>query len=156
MRKLMKLRATCQSWIRYIIGIGNYTFLWTDNWHPLGVLYQQFGEAVVTNWGLALRAKVASIIDEGQWKWPRIRNRAVLSIIRNTPGNFLPSTSDCDKVVWTLTANGSFSVKSAWEACRKCNPIQPWSSLVWFSQGVPHWSFIEWLAILGRLSTRDM
>ncbi|XP_058189339.1 uncharacterized protein LOC131306925 [Rhododendron vialii] len=137
MRKLMKLRATCQSWIRYIS------------------LAMQFGEAVVTNRGLALRAKVASIIDQGQWKWPRIRNRAVLSIIRNTPEIFLPSTSDCDKVVWTLTFDGSFSVKSTWEACRKRNTIQPWYSLVWFSQGVLRWSFIEWLAILGRLSTRD-
>ncbi|KAI8556627.1 hypothetical protein RHMOL_Rhmol05G0268800 [Rhododendron molle] len=41
-------------------------------------------------------------------------------------------------------------MKSAWEACRKRNPIQPW-----YSQGVPRWGFIEWLAILDRLSTRD-
>ncbi|XP_058180014.1 uncharacterized protein LOC131298547 [Rhododendron vialii] len=125
------------------------------NWHPLGALYQRFGEAVVTNRGLALRAKVSSIVGQGGRNWPRQRNRAVLNIIRNTPDTFLPTVSECDKVAWTLTADGSFSVKSAWEACRHRSPIQPWHPLVWFSQGVPRWSFIEWLAILGRLSTRD-
>lgn len=33
MRKLLKLRRLCQGWIRRVIGNGEDTFLWTDNWH---------------------------------------------------------------------------------------------------------------------------
>ncbi|XP_058211589.1 uncharacterized protein LOC131323761 [Rhododendron vialii] len=57
-RKLLKLRDICQGWIRYCIGDGEDTFLWTDNWHPLGALYKQFGDSIVINRGRALRAKV--------------------------------------------------------------------------------------------------
>lgn len=67
-RKLLKLRDTCQDWIRYIIDDGRETFLWTDNWHPLGDLYKRYGEAVVAQRGRALRTKVDSIIDRGFWK----------------------------------------------------------------------------------------
>lgn len=151
MRKLLKLRDLCKDWIRYVIGDGNDTFLWKDNWHPLGALYQRFGELLVRDRDQALKAKVASIIDQGSWSWPNQRNM-VMQIIWHTPDKFLSSPSNCDRVVWTLAADGVFSVKSAWEACRHRNPIQNWHKLVWFSQGVPRWSFIAWLAIWGRLS----
>ncbi|XP_058185558.1 uncharacterized protein LOC131302775 [Rhododendron vialii] len=49
----------------------------------------------------------------------------------------------------------SFSAKSVWEACRHRNSFQPWYSVVWSSQGMPRWSFIMWLAVLGILSTKD-
>ncbi|KAI8556569.1 hypothetical protein RHMOL_Rhmol05G0263900 [Rhododendron molle] len=78
-----------------------------------------------------------------------------MNIIRQTPADFLPNPSVPDRVIWTLTSDGNFSAKSAWEACRHRNSFQPWHTLVWFSQGVPRWSFIAWLAILGRLSTKD-
>lgn len=77
MRKLLKLRGLCQGWIRYIIGNGEETFLWTDNWHPLGALYQKFGEVLVVIRGQVLKTKVAAIIDQDSWRWPNQRNRAV-------------------------------------------------------------------------------
>lgn len=77
-----------------------------------------------------------------------------MEIIRETPVGFLLNPSSSDKVIWTLTKDGIFTAKSAWEACRHRNAFQPWHTLVWFGQAVPKWSFIEWLAILGRLSTK--
>lgn len=121
----------------------------------MGPLYQRFGESVVVSRGNAPRAKVSSIIDHGSWKWPRQRNRRIMDIIRHTPDGFLPNPSLPDKILWTLTLDGQFTTKSAWEACRYRNPFQQWHSLVWFGQGAPRWSFIEWLVVLGRLSTKD-
>lgn len=77
-----------------------------------------------------------------------------VDIMRHTPADFLPSPSHYDKVLWS-PSDGLFSVKSAHEACRHRFPIQPWHALVWFNQGVPRWSFIEWLAVWGRLSPKD-
>ncbi|KAI8560676.1 hypothetical protein RHMOL_Rhmol04G0275900 [Rhododendron molle] len=130
-------------------------FLHFQIWHPLGALYKRYGEAVVAQRGRALRTKVDSIIDQGFWKWPRQRNRFIMEIIRETPIDFFPNPSSSDKVVWTLTKDGIFTAKSAWEACRHRNAFQPWHTLVWFGQAVPRWSFIAWIAILGRLSTKD-
>lgn len=77
MGKLLKLQGLCQGWIRYIIGNGEETFLWTDNWHALGALYQKFGEVLVVIRGQVLKTKVAAIIDQDSWRWPNQRNRAV-------------------------------------------------------------------------------
>lgn len=43
-------------------GDGLSIFLWLDNWHSLGPLFQKLGSIVVLNSGGSLSAKVASII----------------------------------------------------------------------------------------------
>lgn len=75
--------------------------------------------------------------------------------MRHTPADFLPNPTVCDRVVWTLSADGLFSVKTAWEACRHRKPFQPWHGIIWFTQEVPRWSYIAWLAVWGRLANRD-
>lgn len=73
-RKIFQLREVCQPLIRYQIGNEASTFLWLDNWHPLGPLYKRFGENVCSNIGRSLQAKVSTIIKDGDWFWPRPRN----------------------------------------------------------------------------------
>lgn len=35
------------------------------------------------------------------------------------------------------------------------SPLSPWSKVVWFKLTVPRFSFITWLAMKGRLPTKD-
>lgn len=79
-RKIFQLRKTFQPWIQYVVGDGLSTFLWVFNWHALGPLYQNFGETVVLNLGRSLDTKVAAIINQGAWKWPRPRNTVTRNI----------------------------------------------------------------------------
>lgn len=46
--------------------------------------------------GLALDAKVASLIHNGVWKWPRGSNRAMQEIGAHTPLDFLSDMSKDD------------------------------------------------------------
>ncbi|KAI8559863.1 hypothetical protein RHMOL_Rhmol04G0208500 [Rhododendron molle] len=69
-RKVFQLREVCQPLIRYQIGNGASTFLWLDNWHPLGPLYKRFGVNVCCNIGRSLQAKVSTIIIDGEWLGP--------------------------------------------------------------------------------------
>lgn len=66
--------------IKSVVRDGRETFLWLDQWHPLGILFQRYEERVVRNLDRSLRAKVfseqrifkakvASIIDQDSWKW---------------------------------------------------------------------------------------
>lgn len=64
-QKVFSLRGLGQPLIKYMIGNGLDTFLWLDNWHPLGPLYNRFGSEVVFNLGRSLQAKVSSIIVQG-------------------------------------------------------------------------------------------
>ncbi|XP_058222497.1 uncharacterized protein LOC131332341 [Rhododendron vialii] len=127
---------------KYQIGNGERTFLWWDNWHPLGPLYDRFGARVVHNVGRSLRAKVASIVENGAWRWPRLRNPLIQTIISHTQ-NLVPHPEMVDSVIWVPHPSGIFTIKSASEAIREKFPIQP------------QWSFILWLAALHRLSTKD-
>lgn len=67
----------------------------------------------------------------------------------------LLNTTGEDSVQWTLHPSGSFTTKTAWEAIRVKVPIVPWHKVIWCSHYVPRWAIIEWIALLGRLPTKD-
>ncbi|XP_058180144.1 uncharacterized protein LOC131298685 [Rhododendron vialii] len=155
MRKILGLRKLCQPLIRYHVGNGANTFLWLDNWHILGPLYAKFGERVVTNLGRALWAKVATIIDQGDWCWPKLGNQSIQAIMAPTPPSLRPNLTVEDSVSWIPHPSAIFIVRSAWNAIRKRYPIQPWHKIIWTGNAVPRWSFNLWLVVLQRLSTKD-
>lgn len=45
----------------------------------------------------------SSIIDQCALKWPIQRNRVIMEILGQNPADVLPSPSNYDEVVWTLT-----------------------------------------------------
>ncbi|KAG5516677.1 hypothetical protein RHGRI_037426 [Rhododendron griersonianum] len=49
MRKLLKLRVQCQSFVKHSIGDGQGTFLYLDNWHPSGPLYKLLSDQGIAN-----------------------------------------------------------------------------------------------------------
>ncbi|XP_048637662.1 uncharacterized protein LOC125610047 [Brassica napus] len=63
------------------------------------------------------------------------------------------------KTVFMIQANGtfgsSFSSKVIWECIRVLSPVQSWHKAIWFKEYIPRNSFISWLALSRRLSTRD-
>ncbi|XP_058195022.1 uncharacterized protein LOC131311543 [Rhododendron vialii] len=153
-RKIFKLRSLVQPWIKSVVGNGLDTFLWLDNWHPLGPLFSRFGERVVYNLGRSLFSKVASIISNDSWCWPRSRNAVTKEIIEHTPTTLVPNSGQSDFVVWLLNAHG-FTIKSAWDSIREVKIDVTWWKVVWFKPHIPHWAIIQWLAIHGRLATKD-
>lgn len=94
--------------------------------------------------GRSLGAKVNSIIHNGGWHWPQRRNAAITEIINNTAASLIPGEANEDRVIWSLSPTGVFTSKSTSSAIRtKAKGL------------VPRWAFILWVAILGRLATRD-
>lgn len=98
--------------------------------------------------GRSLHAKFPSIIHNGQWRWPRLRNRFTQFIVAQTPPNLLPDESKADTVRWL----GPDQLG---------RPLEPkirgrqWNRVVWYGKTVPRWSFILWLAMQNPLSTKD-
>lgn len=76
-------------------------------------------------------------------------------IVAHTPYTLIPNITIPDSIRWTLTRDGKFSAKSAWQALRVSYPIVPWAKSVWFPHHVPRWAFNVWIAFMGRLSTED-
>ncbi|GFY97547.1 hypothetical protein Acr_12g0000880 [Actinidia rufa] len=94
-------------------------FLWTR------AAMRKSGDKIQWDLGSSLQAKVSSIICNGEWSWPRQRNRAIMSIMADTLPYFKPNAENTDKVVWVPAANGKFSVKAAWKMIRNPNPKVP-------------------------------
>lgn len=92
MRKIFKLPPLAQSVIKSVKGNGQSTFLWPDNWHPMGPsppLHLVFGDRTGFNMGRNLHAEVSSVIENGRWRWPRTRSSVTQEIMHATP-SFLP------------------------------------------------------------------
>lgn len=156
-QKLLQLRSVVQPWITYVrvMFMDHDTFLWWDNWHPVGPLYLRYRDSFERNPIRAMNVKVSSIIANGCWNWPRLRNFVTQDIISHTPVMFLPHMGCNDSICWALHSSGLFSTKIAWEAIKNKAPTVPWHRVLWFSHYVPRWAIIEWLALLGRLATKD-
>lgn len=60
------------------------------------------------------------------------------------------------RVTRKRTPKGLFSTKSAWDLFRHKEPPVPWHRAVWFPGTVPRHAFFLWLAVLGRLPTKDV
>ena len=153
-RKLLKLRDTVKPLLKHNIGNGCGTFLWYDNWHPLGPLIGTLGHRVVYDSALPLDSKVSSIIHNETWCWP-LTNTLELMEIRNHMASLPLPSSNNDTIQWIPSPNGRFSTPYTWDFLRNTSPVVPWYDLVWFPGHCPRHSVIVWFAILHRLSTHD-
>ena len=153
-QNMLKLRDRIRPHLKHTIGNGETTSLWYDNWHPRGPLILNWDHRIIVDSGLSQEAKVSSIICNNQWQWPRSPTVDLCDISSTMP-SYAPNQAKMDSVKWAPSANGKFSAASAWELIRNPNPKVPWFKLVWFSQVVPRMSFILWLAVYERHSTKD-
>ncbi|XP_044477534.1 uncharacterized protein LOC123204803 [Mangifera indica] len=97
-------------------------------------------------------AKVKEIIKDGiqNW-WPT--NTIELNEIKETL--ILDLMGGEDQVVWIPNAKGTFTTHLAWEELRSKNGKVAWCRLIWFKKHISCHGFISWLAIKGKLMTRD-
>ncbi|XP_028118147.1 uncharacterized protein LOC114315744 [Camellia sinensis] len=83
-RKILSLRKSIFPLIVHKIGNGNATFLWYDNWHPVGSIWDKFGNRIIYDSGLSREAKVSNIVNGDSWHWEM---RQLISL---TPPSFKP------------------------------------------------------------------
>jgi hypothetical protein len=137
------------------LGNGKSCSIWFDKWHDNGPLSKLITHSFLTENGLNVNDKVVDWLDQDGWKWPDVWNDLFSEVV-NVP---VPSLSDeCDdKVIWVNKKNkeSEFSVKEAWKALRTDCPKVLWYKHVWFSQCIPRHAFVIWMAMRGRLKTKD-
>ena len=105
--------------IKYQIGDGADTWLWLDNWLPMGPIVSVFGNDIVYESGLPRNAKVLSIIQNGQWLWPVANSPDLLILKTSITTNLIPRCTLRDKAIWVPSHTGAFSTKSAWNEFRE-------------------------------------
>ena len=140
-RKILKLRDLFRPLIKSIIGDGADTWLWFDNWTPLGPIHLSFGDRVIYDYTLSRDARVATII-QGSWRWPVANSPDLLTLKGAIPHSIIPNSTLRDKLSWTPSPSGTFSTKSSWTAIRSTRPLVLWHNIVWYPHAIPRTSFI--------------
>ncbi|GKV39226.1 hypothetical protein SLEP1_g47032 [Rubroshorea leprosula] len=154
-RKILKLRSYARGLIQHVLGDGSDIFLWHDYWHPSGPLILAYGAKIVPDSGLQLFAKVSEVVNGNFWNWPPARSPQLVQIQMALFDTLYPKSGKKDLVIWTASSSRVFDTSSAWHSLRAKQRKVPWHKLVWFSHAIPKHSFIGWLAILDRLTTRS-
>lgn len=93
------------------------------------------------------------------WSMRNKRSRQFQLLYNQILAEQVPSVDrGSDLVLWKQGEDDykdSFSTANTWEQIRRKKPRVDWCRVVWFSQNIPRYAFITWLAIQNRLSTGD-
>jgi len=90
-RKLLKFRVEARNVLMFPLGIGNNIHLWTDWWHPNGVLLVKYVFQAIYDANSHLKSKLSklsSIIKDGQWCWKPTRFQDLVEIQSKLFGGF--------------------------------------------------------------------
>lgn len=108
--KLIKLREDMRDRIQHRIGNGENTFLWMDNWHPVGLLLDKYDNRIIDDSSLRRNAKMENIINGKDWKWSMENSVDLIEVKELVKDHF---TRKSDILVWTPSPNQTFSISSA-------------------------------------------
>lgn len=127
--------------IKHRVGDGSRIFLWFDNWHPMGSLWDKFGDRIAYDSALGINAKVSEIVGGTTWRWPFPSSWEIMDLINSTPSTFLPNGGS-DAVDWCPAANGHFTIQSTWNSLRHHFDRVDWSRIIWGPHNIPKASFV--------------
>ncbi|XP_071735239.1 uncharacterized protein [Rutidosis leptorrhynchoides] len=128
-RGILRIKESIRSNIFHKLGDGRCTSLWYDHWNPNGPLFKFISKRDMLASGLTLNSTVNDIRDG--------RNQ--------------------DVVKW-VSIDGSlkdYSTSRAWLDMKMTRQDVKWHKLVWFSQNIPRYAFILWVAANQKLTTQD-
>lgn len=99
--------------------------------------------------------KVAYLISNDCWNWPWNWNDRFSEVMDIHVPKLMEDIED--KTVWVNKKGRekNFCFNEVWKGIKSSYPKVIWYNHVWFSQCVPRYSFIHWMAIKGRLKTQD-
>ncbi|GJV59378.1 RNA-directed DNA polymerase, eukaryota, reverse transcriptase zinc-binding domain protein [Tanacetum coccineum] len=154
-KHLLELRDKIRAFVRIKIGNGKGCSIWYDKWHPNGPLSKLINNGMIDQAGLNLKASVSDLINNNKWCWPQEWNSRfdeVLNVLVPSIDN-----SKEDKTIWCNKKGKerNFSATEVWKAIINDSPKVIWYRHVWYSQCIPRHTFITWIAIKGRLKTKD-
>lgn len=148
-----------RDFLRCEIGNGQNASFWFDHWSDLGPLIEPLGVNGPRQLRVRKDATVLEAVRDGEWLMPAARSEIQQTFMTKLTAIPPPTASrGPDTYLWRRlsgTFAHFFSSKETWEQLRSPSALVPWCKVVWFKEAVPRFSFITWLAMRGRLPTKD-
>ncbi|XP_018436062.1 uncharacterized protein LOC108808405 [Raphanus sativus] len=130
---------------------------WTDLWHPRGRLIEVTGDIGTQKLGVRRNARICDVFVDGDWRFRNCRDQRIQELARDIKDFPLSLVgTEADGLSWKCGENSyieRFVAAETWHLIREHKTEVQWHKLFWFSEGVPRYSFITWLAVRDRLAT---
>lgn len=158
-KSILKIRGVAHPFLSCKVGTGNSIFFWHENWTSLGPLIDLAGANGPRVTGIPRLATVFQAIIGTYWKLPRGRHLIIILLRACLPtaGSVLRYTHD--EFLWRYSGSsppGQFSSSLTWTSLHPETGLVDWWKSVWFTESIPKHSFIMWLAMRDKLTTRDI
>ncbi|XP_042499710.1 uncharacterized protein LOC122077876 [Macadamia integrifolia] len=137
---------------RWVVGDGCNIKFWKDNWVG-GFALEEYVEDVDRS---MLDGKVDRFIVNHRWNIPVVNSCFMTDVFNAVLQIKIPNYECVDRCVWSLSYDGNFNLKSAWEDIREKKPKVPWASLIWCKKQQPRVSSLAWRVIHGKVHTDEM
>lgn len=138
---------------------GESASFWHDSWTVLGPLFVYIGGTGPRQLRVKRDARVADATQNGAWIVPGARSERIHSFLLLLTTITPPTVARGADIYMWRKASGYFpplfSSKETWKQLRNHSPQVSWSKAIWFKEAVPRHSFTAWLAIKGRLPSKD-
>ncbi|KAG7541208.1 Reverse transcriptase zinc-binding domain [Arabidopsis thaliana x Arabidopsis arenosa] len=156
---MLKLKPLLKDFLQCEIGNGKNVSFWFVNWCGLGPLIDLLGASGPRQLRVLKDALVSHAALDGDWRMPAARSETQQLFMAKLTAISPPNDLKGDDLFLWKRLSGTFakffSSKETWEQIRQHSPVVSWHKTVWFKEAVPRYSFIAWLAFVGRLPTRD-
>lgn len=103
---------------------------------------------MILNFGLSRLATVADLFSSA--------GQAFRTVIESREHPLPLLSSAPDRLIWTDSPDGLFSVASAWHIIRRRKDRVSWASFIWNKAITPRYQFNLWLIIKNRLPTQAL
>lgn len=154
-KQILGLRDFIKDFVIVKIGNGENCNFWFDKWHSRGPLCRLINHRLIMEAGFKLDSKVCDMIENGVWIWPSHWKGRFDEVLK-VPVPYIDKNIE-DRIVWCNRKGKEkdFSVGEVWKVIRTISPKVIWYKHIWYNQCIPRHAFIAWMAVKGRLKTRD-
>lgn len=142
--------------MRMVIRNGQPVSSWLDLWHPAGRLIDLTREIGTQKLGIAMNARICDVF-VNNWRIRVCRGRQLQRLLQEIHHfQLLLTVNVPDGILWKNGPDdygGKIISSGTWKQIMQRKDKVHWSKIIWFSQGVPRYAFITWLAFRNGLST---
>lgn len=149
-RKILRLRNQVKNFMSMQLGDGRQCSLFYDIWCGNEKLCDRIPDT--ESWGSSV-LKVADWKIRNEWHIPHSfmrRHPQIAEEMRQVRGS-----SEPDKPMWNVGESELFTISNCYNTMRRIVPKVTWDRVVWSTSSLPRHAFMLWLAIRGRLKTRQ-
>nr|XP_017228848.1 PREDICTED: uncharacterized protein LOC108204070 [Daucus carota subsp. sativus] len=151
-RKILQIRPLALRFIHYKVGMDSSFLFWHDPWVQGTTILSRMQHHIISLAESTCFARTGQYTSNSTWQLPSSNHPAVAELRRLV----LPvHIHRHDSISWREIPTHLINVNAIWNCMRNAITPPVWISAIWHPLAIPKCSFNLWLALKGRLLTKD-